>query len=123
MTRFERALKTGDPRRIVPAALELPRPIHLSHGVRVLLAMRDAGDDEQYHASAARFGAQVIRKRRMSLTDSQLLYSALAGLGSGQPRAAATSLEALLRAHDEGLAASHVQKWLEHAPPTLQPPR
>jgi hypothetical protein len=123
MARFERALETGDPRRIVPAALELPRPIHLSHAVRVLLAMRDAGDVEKYPESAARFGAQVIRKRRLSLTDSQLLYSALAGLGSAQPRAAATSLEALLRAHDEGLAASYVQKWLERSPAKLQPPR
>ena len=113
MTRFERALETGDPNRIVPAALELPRPIHLSHAVRVLLALRDAGDTERYRASAEKFAALVIRKQTLSLSDAQLLYSALAGVGSGEPTAAAVALEALLRAKSEGLAAAHVQKWLE----------
>jgi hypothetical protein len=61
MRRFELALQTGDPNRIVPAALELPRPIHLSHGVRVLLALRDAGAGagERYRQSAARFAANL----------------------------------------------------------------
>ena len=113
MARFERALATGNPNLIVPAALELPRPIHLSHAIRVLLALRDAGAGDQYRESAARFAAQLLRKRRLSLADGQLLYCALAGLGSPQPCAAAASLEALLREHDEQRAAEHVQNWLE----------
>lgn len=115
MTRFERALETGDPNRIVPAALELPRPIHLAHAVRVLLALRDAGAGDKYRESAGRFAAQLARKRGLGLTDAQLLYGALSGVGSHDPVPGAAALEALLRAHDEGLAAAHVQKWIERA--------
>jgi hypothetical protein len=113
MTRFERALTTGHPGRIVAAALELPRPIHLSHGARVLLALRDAGAEDEYRKSAAKFAARLVRQRSLDLADAQLLYSALAGLGGREPKAGAAALEALLRAHNEGLAASHVQKWIE----------
>jgi hypothetical protein len=115
MTRFERAILSGNPNTIVPAALELPRPILLAHAVRVLLALRDAGD-RRYDASAVRFAAVFTRRRSLSMAETLLLHAAVNGLGSEQPDASAETLEILLERHGETKAAGYVADWLGRRP-------
>jgi hypothetical protein len=68
---IERALSSGNPNAIVPASLELRRPILLAHAVRLLLALRDAGD-RRYDASAVRFAAVVTRRCSLTMAETLL---------------------------------------------------
>jgi hypothetical protein len=110
-TRFDRALKTRNLGIIIPAALELPRPIQLRDGVRVLLAIRDL-DPGRYPPAAARFGATVTTRHRLAIADAQLVIAALAAMGSDSPVAGGEVLVSLLEAHDEHQAAAFLSQWL-----------
>jgi hypothetical protein len=111
ITRFERALATGNLDVAIPAALELPRPILLCHAIRVLLLTRERAP-ERYPSSAARFAARLVAERRLSLADAQLAYAALQGLAGERPAAAGAALEALLEEHGEHATATYLGEWL-----------
>lgn len=111
ISRFERAVATGNLNLAIPAALELPRPILLGHAIRVLLLTLDRAP-ERYPASAARFAARLIADHRLSLADAQLAYAALQGMAGERPLAAAAALEALLEEHGEHAAGGRLGDWL-----------
>lgn len=111
MTRFERAIATGNPGIVVPAALELPRLILLRDGLRVLLVLRDH-DLAKYESSAPRWGASLITRRRLALADAQLALAALHGLSADHPVAAGQPLEGLLEHYGESQAAAYLGEWL-----------
>lgn len=110
-TRFERALATGNPGIVVPAGLELPQPILLHDGLRVLLVLRDHAP-EKYPIAAARWAASLARRRKLTLAQAQLAIAALQGLGSEHPVAGGQALEAFLEQHGEHQPAAHLGAWL-----------
>ena len=111
-TRFDRALKTRNLALIIPAALELPRPILLRDGLRVLLAIREL-DARRYPAAAARFAATFTTRHRLTLAEAQLVVAALVALGGEAPGTGGEVLMSLLESHDEHEAAGHLGVWLE----------
>jgi hypothetical protein len=109
--RFDRALKTANLAIIIPAALELPRPILLRDGLRVLLAIRDL-DAGRYSPAAARFAAAFTMRHRLVIAEVQLVVAALAALGTDTPTAGGEVLVGLLKSHGEHEAAAHLNHWL-----------
>lgn len=111
LARFQRALENGNPDIVIPAALELPRPILLRDGLRVLLVLRDRAPD-RYPLAAARWAASFITRRKLTLADAQLAVAALQALASDHPVAGGQALEALLERYGEQQAAGHLGDWL-----------
>jgi hypothetical protein len=111
LRRFADALSSGNPGLFTPAALELPMPIHLSHGGAIALKLRDV-EPSLYSRSAVRFGEQFAKRRRLPMTDPLMFQAILVALATRHPEPAAAALEAVLRAHNEPVAADVVRRWL-----------
>jgi hypothetical protein len=111
MTRFERALRNGNPNIVVAAAHELPRPVLLRDALRVVLVLA-VGAPDRYPPAAARFGARLIAERRLSVAEAQLALAALQTLTGPDPRAGGEALCVLLEQHGEANAARYLEEWL-----------
>ena len=64
ITRFERAVNTGNPNIVLAAAHELPKPILLRDALRVVLVLATNAPD-RFPTVAARFGARLVSERRL----------------------------------------------------------
>jgi hypothetical protein len=111
IARFERAIAIGKPSIVLAAAHELPKPLRLQHAIRVLLVLA-TGDPERFRAAAARFGSRFVGERRLDIGEAQLVFAALARLGTSDPAAGAEALCVLLEQHGEPQAAEYVGRWL-----------
>ena len=63
ITRFDRAVRTGNPNIVIAAAHEFPRPVLLRDALRVLLVLAAAAPD-RYPPAAARFGARLVGRAK-----------------------------------------------------------
>jgi hypothetical protein len=120
MTRFERAVRTGNPNLVLAAAHELPKPILLRDALRVVLVFA-AGAPERFPVAAARFGARLISERRLSVAESQLAFAALQTLAGPDREPGAEALCALLERHRESEAARYLEQWLHESPEPGRP--
>jgi hypothetical protein len=111
LARFERAIAIGRPSIVLAAAHELPKPLQLQHAVRVLLVLA-TDEPDRFRAAAARFGARFVSERRLDIGEAQLVFAALARLGTLDPIAGAEALRVLLERHGEPQAAEYVGRWL-----------
>jgi hypothetical protein len=111
LTRFERAIAIGKPSIVLAAAHELPKPLQLQHAVRVLLVLA-TDDSDRFRPAAARFGSRFVSERRLDIGDAQLVFAALASLGTSDPAAGAEALCVLLEQHGEPQAAEYLGRWL-----------
>ncbi len=111
VTRFERALAIGKPSIVLAAAHELPQPVQLRDALRILLVLA-GGDPERFPTAAARFGARLVKEHRLSVTEAQLAFAALATLVTPEPVAGAEALSALLERHDQREASRYLEQWL-----------
>ena len=109
--RFERALAIGKPSIVLAAAHELPQPVQLRDVLRILLVLA-GGDPERFPTAAARFGARLVKEHRLSVTEAQLAFAALATLVTPEPVAGAEALSALLERHDQREASRYLEQWL-----------
>ncbi len=107
VTRFERALAIGKPSIVLAAAHELPQPVQLRDALRILLVLA-GGDPERFPTAAARFGARLVKEHRLSVTEAQLAFAALATLVTPEPVAGAEALSALLERHDQREASRYL---------------
>ena len=112
ITRFERAIKIGRPSIVLAAAHELPKPVQLRDALRILLVLLD-GEPKRFPPAAARFGARLVSERRLSITEGQLVFAALAMLITPDPVPGGEALEAVLQHHGEDAAARHLGTWLQ----------
>jgi len=111
LTRFERAVRTGNPNIVIAAAHELPRPVLLRDALRVLLVLAVA-DTARYQPAAARFGARLVAERKLSVSEAQLAFAALQTLPRADPIAGGEALSVLLEQHGERDAARYLEEWL-----------
>ena len=120
MMRFERAVRTGNPNLVLAAAHELPKPMLLRDALRVVLVLA-ARAPERFPVAAARFGARLIRERRLSVAESQLAFAALQTLAGPDREPGAEALCALLERHREPEAARYLEQWLHESPEAGRP--
>jgi hypothetical protein len=111
LMRFERAVRTGNPRIVIAAAHELPRPVLLRDALRVLLVLAVA-DPDRYPPAAGRFGARLVAERRLSVAEAQLAFAALQTLPGSDPLAGGEALSVLLEHHGESDGAQYLEEWL-----------
>lgn len=116
MTRFERAVATGNPILVLAAAHELPKPIPLRDALRVLLVLATA-DAERFPAAAARFGSRFVTECRLDVAEAQLAFAALAALVRPEAAAGGEALCSLLVGHGEQKAAEYLGEWLRKRGP------
>jgi hypothetical protein len=111
ITRFDRAVRTGNPNVVIAAAHELPRPVLLRDALRVLLVLA-AADLDRYPSAAGRFGARLVVERKLSVAEAQLAFAALQTLCGSDPLAGGEALCVLLEQHGERDAARYLEEWL-----------
>lgn len=111
LSRFERACARGNPNIVIPALLELPRPVQLRDALRAVLVLA-AARDERYDRYAGRFASRLISERRLGLHEAQLVLAALGALPGPEAQAGAEALATLLERHGETDAAAHLERWL-----------
>jgi len=110
ITRFDRAIRTGNPNLVIAAAHELPQPVLLRDALRVVLA---AAAPERYAPAAARFGARLVNERRLSVAEAELAFAALQTLAGPEPLAGGQALCVLLERNGERDAARYLEEWLK----------
>jgi hypothetical protein len=88
LTRFRRALKSGNPLLVETAARELTR-MDLYDALGVSLVFLAAGDIERYRRAAVRWHARYSVEHRPAADEAQLVLSALLALGTTGPGAPA----------------------------------
>ena len=115
ITRFDRAVKTGNPNLVLAAAHELPKPVLLRDALRVVLVLATSAPD-RFPTAAARFGARLVSDRRLSVAEAQLAFAALQTLSDPDPQPGAEALCALLERNHEVEAAHYLEQWLHRAP-------
>ena len=113
LTRFERAVKIGNPNIVLAAAHELPKPMLLRDALRVVLVFAVAAPE--LPAAAARFGARLISERRLSVAEAQLAFAALQTLAGPDREPGAEALCAVLERHHETEAAQYLEQWLRRS--------
>ncbi|MGZ6575494.1 MAG: hypothetical protein ACXVFQ_21060 [Solirubrobacteraceae bacterium] len=111
ITRFDRAVQTGNPNIVIAAAHELPRPVLLRDALRVLLVLAAAAP-HRYPPAAARFGARLVVERKLSVAEAQLAFAALQTLPGSDPLAGGEALCVLLQRHEERDAARYLEERL-----------
>lgn len=111
ITRFDRAVQTGNPNLVVAAAHELPQPVRLRDALRVVLVLAASAPD-RYPPAAARFGARLVNDRRLSVAEAQLTFAALQTLAGPDPLAGGEALCVLHERHGEREAAGYLEQWL-----------
>jgi len=112
ITRFDRAIRTGNPNLVIAAAHELPQPVLLRDALRVVLVLAAAAP-ERYAPAAARFGARLVNERRLSVAEAQLAFAALQTLAGPEPLAGGQALCVLLERNGERDAARYLEEWLK----------
>ena len=112
LTRFEMAVKTGNPNIVLAAAHELPKPMLLRDALRVVLVLAGRAP-ERFPAAASRFGARLVSERRLSVTEAQLAFAALQTLAGPEREPGGEALCALLERHREIEAARYLEEWLQ----------
>ena len=112
ITRFDRAVQTGNPNIVIAAAHELPRPVLLRDALRVLLVLAAAAPD-RYPPAAARFGARLVVERKLSVAEAQLAFAALQTLSDADPLAGGEALCVLVEQRGERDAARYLEEWLK----------
>ena len=100
---------------MLAAAHELPKPMLLRDALRVVLVLA-TGAPDRFSAAAARFGAQLVSERRLSVAEAQLAFAALQTLAGPDREPGGEALCALLERHHEAEAARYLERWLLRSP-------
>lgn len=111
MTRFARAVKTGNPTLVVAAAAELPR-LSLADALRVVLVFAQAGV-AQSEAAAVRWTARYLAEVRptASAREAHLVLSAACALHGPSAIAGRQALHALATARRLVEVCRALEEW------------
>lgn len=111
LSRFDRACARGNPNIVIPALLELSRPVQLRDALRAVLVLA-AAKDERYDRYAGRLASRLISQQRLGLPEAQLVLSSLGTLPGPEAQAGGEALATLLERHGETDTVAHLERWL-----------
>jgi hypothetical protein len=112
LIRLRRALERGSANQIRAIVAELPRPPGLEDALAICLALLDR-EPETYPRAAAKWASRFAIERRLTLTDAQLVLSALAALPGDSARAGVEALGELADRYRLQRVDDLLQTWAE----------
>jgi hypothetical protein len=107
LTRFRRALDSGNPTLALGAAHEMPY-LDLANALALVLVLRT---DRLYAKAAARWHSRLVAEVPLSLSESQLVLAALAALPTEAGQTAIATLERTFTAHKRKDLTEALLRW------------